>query len=68
MESNSKNKSNIDKDNSTDNNNNISRNMKGKTLSLSQESDLSEFIRENNKLSSPVNNKNIILLFFLYII
>lgn len=68
MEFNSKNKSNIDKDNSTDNNNNISRNMKGKTLSLSQESDLSEFIRENNKLSSPVNNKNIILLFFLYII
>ena len=64
MESNSKNKSNIDKDNSTDNNNNISRNMKGKTLSLSQESDLSEFIRENNKLSSPVNNKNIILLLF----
>ena len=63
MESNSKNKSNIDKDNSTDNNNNISRNMKGKTLSL-QESDLSEFIRENNKLSSPVNNKNIILLLF----
>ena len=44
--------------------NNISRNMKGKTLSLSQESDLSEFIRENNKLSSPVNNKNIILLLF----
>ena len=64
MESNSKNKSNIDKDNSNDNNNNISRNMKGKTLSLSQESDLSEFIRENNKLSSPVNNKNIILLLF----
>jgi BRCT domain type II-containing protein len=64
MESNSKNKPNIDKDNSTDNNNNISRNMKGKTLSLSQESDLSEFIRENNKLSSPVNNKNIILLLF----
>ena len=64
MESNSKNKSNIDKDNSTDNNNNISRNMKGKTLSLSQESDLSEFIRENNKLSSPVNNKNIILFLF----
>jgi len=53
MENNSKTKSNNDKDNSS--NNKSSNNTKGKVNSFSQESDISEFRKENHRLFSPIH-------------
>ena len=51
MESNSKSKS-IDKDNLT--NNKSTNNIKGKRISFSQESEISNLTKDNNKFFSPV--------------
>ena len=53
MENNSKTKSNNDKDNSSNNKN--SHNMKGKRNSFSQESEISEYTKENHRLFSPIH-------------
>jgi hypothetical protein len=53
MENNSKTKSNNDKDNSS--NNKSSNNMKGKRISFSQESEISEYTKENHRLFSPIH-------------
>ena len=53
MENSSKTKSNNDRDNSTNNKSSI--NIKAKRISFSQESEISDFTKENNKFNfSPV--------------
>lgn len=65
MESNLKTRSNNEKDSSS--NNKSSNNAKGKRISFSQESDISIFTKENNRLLSPVNNIININYFSLHI-
>ena len=52
MENNSKSKSNKERDNSATNKSSI--NIKGKRTSFSQESEISDFTKENNHYFSPV--------------
>ena len=55
MDCNSKRKSIKDKDSSS--NNKSTNNIKGKRISFSQESELSDFNKDNNRVFSPVINK-----------
>jgi len=66
MDNNSKTKSINDKD--TSSNNKSTNNIKGKRISFSQESEISDFNKDNNKIFSPVINKFHIKTFFFNLI
>ena len=66
MDSNSKKKSINDKDNSS--NNKSTNNIKGKRISFSQESEISDFNKDNNRIFSPVIKKFHIKTFLLNLI